>query len=805
MGQLQVTDATLLDESGELRRRAFSAKRDVPEELAKDKLPRETLESFMWEIREQPAWRAQADRDADYYDSNQLTPELIQKLKDRGQPPLITNIIKPTIDVTLGMEAKTRTDWKVNPEDDDEAEPDAALALSVKLKHAEIESGADRACSDAYAAEMKAGLGWVEVADDDDPLRPPYRCRYIHRREIFWDWRAQEPDLSDARYLVRRRWTDLELAVAAFPKQAELLRMAINGWHSFDPFLEQNSDLVNGFNAERDTTFYSTDWRDFLRDRVCLYEIWYRKMVSGHIIRLPDGRKIEADLQNPRHAKAILSGAVECFPANYRKLRLAWYAGPHFLADIPTPYPHQHFPYVPFWGYREDLTGVPYGAIRSMVSPQDEVNARKSKQLWLLNSRRVVADSDAVADHNKAAAEVARPNAYIILDKSRKPTSNFTIQDNGELAPAQHQALIESKLEIAQASGIHQPMQGQASSATSGLAINSLIEQGVTTLAEINDNQRFARRQVGTLLFELMRRDLAGRQVKVAVGNGARRRIIVLNQPVVDEKTGEPRIKNNVAKMRASIVLDDMPSTPTFRQQVAAQLMEMVKGLPPELQAAVLDLVIEASDLPNKDDFVERIQKVIGIGGENQQPDPEKIQMAEALKEAQRMIGELSTKLESKDRETAIKAEAARAEDARAREGMRLADERAREEMRLADERAREQLRVDELERAARLRLVHQAQKAASVEASKETDAKVQAHQAKAKAIVEKAKAKPEAKPSKPEPKPAPAAPAAPINLTVVVENKKTGFTIERGADGAMTKVVPAGDGDDKKQSTKKD
>ena len=41
-----------------------------------------------------------------------------------------------------------------------------------------------------------------------------------------------------------------------------------------------------------------------------------------------------------------------------------------------------------------------------------------------------------------------------------------------------------------QASGIHKTMMGQQSGATSGLAINSLVEQGLNTLAEINDNYR---------------------------------------------------------------------------------------------------------------------------------------------------------------------------------------------------------------------------------------------------------------------------------------------------------------------------
>lgn len=585
----------------------------IPDDLTDSALPKAQVEMFLREIKHQPHWRREADRCADYYDGNQLSPETVERLKERGQPPIISNLIKPTIDTVLGMEAKTRTDWRVRPEDDEECEDDLADALSAKLKHAETESRADRAVSDAYAAQCKAGLGWVEVANEFDPFKCPYRVRYVHRREIFWDWRAEQPDLSDARYLIRRRWLELEHAIALMPQYATLFRMTTGGWAGFDPLLEQDSKLVQSWEIERDTRIAAVDWRDIQRMRICLYEIWYRKWVRGYVLTLPNGTTVEADFNNPRHSEAIVAGAVKISQATFQKVRLAWYTGPHFLYDIPSPYKHGNFPYVPFFGYREDLTGVPYGLVRSMISPQDEVNARKSKMLWSLNSRRTVADSDAVKDHRKAAAEVSRPDAYIILDANRKPTSKFSVEPGGELATQQFNVMQESKQEIAEASGIHKAMQGQQSGASSGLAINSLVEQGLNTLAEINDNYRYARRLVGEMLFELVKQKINERgQVKVVLGQGQSKRVVVLNQPAVDEM-GQPTVLNNVAKVKAKVVLDDVPSTPTYRMQQLQMLTEITKSLPPQLQAFVIDFVIDATDLPQRHALVDRLRAAAGI------------------------------------------------------------------------------------------------------------------------------------------------------------------------------------------------
>lgn len=591
----------------------------MPEDLEDSALPRGQVEMFLREIKHQPHWRREADRAADYYDGNQLSPETVERLKDRGQPPLITNIIKPTIDTVLGMEAKSRSDWRVRPEDNDECEDDLAEALSVKLKHAEIESRADRAVSDAYAGQIKAGLGWVEVAREHDPFKCPYRVRYVHRREIFWDWRAEQPDLSDARYLIRRRWLELEHAIALMPQYASLFRMTTGGWAGFDPLMEQDSRLVQSWEVERDTRIAAVDWRDIQRMRICLYEIWYRKWVRGYTMTLPNGTIMEADFNNPRHNEAIVSGIATIKQATFQKVRLAWYTGPHFLYDVPSPYKHNQFPYVPFFGHREDLTNVPYGLIRSMVSPQDEVNARKSKMLWSLNSRRVVADSDAVLDHNRAANEVARPDAYVILNANRKPNSTFKVEPGGELATQQFQVMQEAKQEIAEASGIHKAMQGQQSGASSGLAINSLIEQGMNTLAEINDNFRYSRRLVGEMLFELVKQNLMQGPSKVIIGEGSQKKVIQLNTQAVDPETGQQVTVNDVAKVKAKIVLDDVPSTPTYKMQQLQMLTEITKSLPPQLQGFVIDFVIEATDMPKRHQLADRLRAAVGIQDPEQQ------------------------------------------------------------------------------------------------------------------------------------------------------------------------------------------
>ena len=81
----------------------------------------EAYDKICRDIRAQPKWRLDADIDADYYDGAQLNEAVIAKLKEAGIPPHDSNLIKPTINAVLGLEARSRTDYKITSDDEAQA------------------------------------------------------------------------------------------------------------------------------------------------------------------------------------------------------------------------------------------------------------------------------------------------------------------------------------------------------------------------------------------------------------------------------------------------------------------------------------------------------------------------------------------------------------------------------------------------------------------------------------------------------------------------------------------------------------
>lgn len=617
----------------------------------KDAITLAKFTSAIVEIEQQPAWRGKADREMDYLDGNQLDSEILQAQRAIGMPPAIENVIGPAIAAVTGMEVKMRRDWRVVP-DTKTGGDDVAEALSFKLNQAERHSKADRACSEAYRHQVSVGLGWVEVARESNPFKYPYRTTFIHRNEIWWDWLDTEPELEKARYLVRRRWTDMEQAVLMFPDKADLIRHSSKGWQGIDFGVGSldggaSTDLARAYTDERGWSIEEMQWRDIENNRVCLFEVWYRVWVRTLVMKMPDGWVIEVDQSNEAHQLALAMGAGKPSWVVLPKMRTSMWLGPHRLADGPTPYPHQKFPYVAFWGMREDRTMVPYGLIRGMMYQQDSINATTGKIRWGLSSVRTIRTAGAYAGTDEQfRQQVARVDADIVLDADAmsQPGARFDVERDFNLSEQQYKMLGDARTAIERTSGITPSFQGQRGTATSGIQESTQVEQSVQALADINDNFDAARTQVGDLLMSLIVEDMIGVEETVLIdGMGLKPdKAVTLNAPVIDQETGIKMLDNDVERTKLKVTLEDVPSTPSFQAQQLGALSEAFKSMGQQYQPVVLPHLLSLMNIPNKAAIIEGVKQAA------QQQSEEQIQ--QRIKDAVVAAG-----LEIKDRELALK------------------------------------------------------------------------------------------------------------------------------------------------------
>lgn len=628
----------------------------------RDRFTLERLMDISSDIDHQPDWRTNANTACAYYDGDQLAPEVVAKLRERGQPLTQHNLIAPTIDGVLGMEAKTRTDLMVVADDPNEEMEVMAEAVNAEFADACRLSGLNKARSDAYAEQIKAGLSWVEVRRNSDPFDNKFKVSTVHRNEVFWDWFSREADLSDCRWLMRKRWLDVDEVKGTFPDKSQIIDYSLNEWKGFvdtDLAAGQESDLMSAYEEYQSWSRESTEWVSSNRKRVLLQVIYYRTFQRLPILQLSNGRVVEYDKNNVMHAVAVATDRVQVTMARVSRIRESWFVGPHFIIDRPCTAPQGMFPLIPFWGYRKDKTGAPYGLACRAIPAQDEVNFRRIKLTWLLQAKRVIKDADATEMTDKQLAEeIERPDGVINLNPNRanKTTAAdaLNIQQDFQVAQQQFQVMQESMKLIQDGLGVYSAFLGQDSNASSGVAISNLVEQGATTLAEINDNYQFACQQVGQLLLCYLLEELTKRRnypVVINRDDPRKRKEVVLNAA---EEAG--RMNNDVSRLRAHIALAPIQQTPAYKSQLAQRLSEVITGLPPQIQVSVLDMWVELLDLPNKQEFVERIRGALGTPKSPDEMTPEEQQAAQQEQQLQQQQQELAM------RELAAKVERLEAE-----------------------------------------------------------------------------------------------------------------------------------------------
>lgn len=674
------------------------------------------LEAMLSNCDSQPNyWRDQADFAAGYIDGKQFTPEQEIALRAEGMKDARpTNLVGKVVRSMCGEEAKSRTDVKI--EADDEDEMDVTEVLNQDMKESRRESKVDMAVSGAYAGQVGIGIGWVKVDTDPDPLNYPDRVQVIDRRCVWWDWEAKNPLLKDARWLVYKDWVDLDELVASMPEHRKVLENAANGWQNFS-FDTTDYDIVQ-VNAFEDFQRFGryrtrTEWWDSARRMVKMYEVWYRVPAMAVVLHLGPTRRVVFDDTNQSHIDAVVSGQCEVTKALTSQVRMSLYAGPHRLQDIGTT--RRVFPFVPFFAYRDDQDKTPYGIVEGMIGPQDEYNARRIRINWLLRARQTQMDSDALDTDVNTLAQVVRtmmrPDQVVITNPNRINKNGDAIKIGNALALEREQidVMQDAKQLMQDVPGRYGSQLGQASSGvTSGIANSLLIEQGAISMGDLNDNYRDSRQLVHEILLDqiIARRSRAG--MKVKIGRGQARRVVVLN--TTDEQGA---MVNVVADAAVRVALGEVPNTAGYRMQQQQQIATIIGALQgnPQAVAVLTPVFIEATDLPNRKEVADDLRRVSGI------PTSDDKQAQIQMQEKQRQQAEQQEQIQQQALQLEMEAKAAEVDETRSKTHLNQA--KAAEighEMGMAEVQADDQMAIQQAKQQAEQEPDPQAQQDSMIE-----------------------------------------------------------------------------------------
>lgn len=578
-------------------------------------MPLSQLERWLSDMDNEPAWRDSANKCADYYDHKQSSQARIERHVRTGEPMTTINLIQRTVNGALGQEAKSRLDWKT--EADTAAYGDVSAFLGQQLHELQREARTDMAISEAYSSMLRTGIGWVEVSRDPDPLAYPYRVTAIHRNEVWWDWRAKQSDKADARWVIRQRWVDLDEALETMPKHRALLEIGCHSGPITDSMARTILTGTNTFESihmtRRSFSRIEEEWLDnSMRKRVRFYDVYYKQPTQA-VAMVSGSRRVPFNPQNPIHVATVQRGLAQLIKGPSYVIRHAMFAGPYRLFDVPIK--GRRFPLVPFVCYSCDDDRSPYGLVHGMIEPQDEFNERRSRLMWLLKAKQVFVDGDALDEKYNTLAdlalEVMRPDAMFVLKSSRTNKDALRIEQNAQLQSEQITVMQDSKQLIQDVPGLYAALLGSgADGVKSGVALNSLVEQSVTSLGETSDNYRTSRRDVGELCMNLIIEDYLQPNMQVQVGSGKRARVVVLN---TQNEEGLPF--NMVEDAPVKVGLGDVPSTPAYRGQQQVFLSQALQAVGPDpiARAVLVPALLEAGDLEYRNEYARWMRQQAGV------------------------------------------------------------------------------------------------------------------------------------------------------------------------------------------------
>jgi hypothetical protein len=598
-------------------------------------LHKRLLSYYRQELDRQSENRFQMAVDEDYYDNIQWSEEDAAVLKDRGQAPIVYNVIAQSINWIIGSEKRGRTDFKILPRTKEDTK--SAELKTLLLKYVSDVNRVPFARSRAFEDAIKVGIGWLEDGAQDDDDGEPIYSRYESWRNILHDSASTELDGSDMRYIFRAKWVDVDIAKALFPeRQAQIDSAAVEA-SLFTGLDMTDGDMAMDY-AEFDRSNFGVSRTVIThkRLRVRIIECEYRTPEKVQKLRGGVFKGEIYDDQNPHHIAALKLGTSVLQPKIMMRVRVAHMTVKDLLWEGPSPYKHNRFRFTPIWCYRRGRDNLPYGIIRSVRDIQDDINKRASKALHILSSNKILMEEGILPDGvtlDDFTDEAARADAMLVVRNGK--LGSIKLDVDRDLAAPHLDLMSRSIGMIQQVGGVTDELLGRTTNAVSGIAVQKRQEQGTLATNKPFDNLRLAAQMQGELqLANIEQFFTEEKQFRITNERG------VPDFHHVNDGLPE----NDITRTKADFIISEAEWRSTMRQAAGEQLMETITRMPPEIGIMILDLAIETmDDLPNRDEIAKRIRSKTGMKDPQQtEPTPEDIAAMQAKQEADQFNKEMA-------------------------------------------------------------------------------------------------------------------------------------------------------------------
>ena len=588
-----------------------------------------------------------------YYRGEQWDEADVAVLEAEGRPALTINTILPTVNTVLGEQSTRRADVQFKPRRGGEAEVAHTLtklymqiADNNKLDWVEQQVFSDGLIMD--------GRGYFDVRMDfSDHVEGEIRITAKDPLDILIDPDAKDYDPKTWNEIFETKWMTLdEIEELYGKKKSEELRFIAENVNSFGrDSIEYEENRFGDLESTDDYLGAGIPGDDEYRNIKALrvVERQHRRMHRVDCFVDPDTgdqRDVPESWTDAKAKKFAKQYGLGIISKVKRKVRWTVTCDKVVLHDDWSPY--NNFTIVPYFAYFR--RGRPFGMVRNLLSPQEQLNKIASQELHIVNTTANsgwMVESGSLVGMSADDLEEHGAETGLVLEYNRGSNPPQKIQPN-QIPTGLDRIAQKAALNIKAISGVNDSMLGTDSAEVSGIAIQAKQNRGAIMIQVPLDNLRKARHYLAEKILECIQTFYTEQRIIQVTNEDDPLRP---REPmIINEMTPEGRIINDLTLGEYDVVVATAPARDSFDEVQFAEALNLRQvGV-----AIPDDAIIEYSHLARKGELAKRIRMLTGIEQSPEQQEMAAVQAQMAMQQLQLEIAKLEAEVRKLQSEAAV-------------------------------------------------------------------------------------------------------------------------------------------------------
>lgn len=596
-----------------------------------------------------------------FYRGEQWDAADLSTLDDQGRPALTINTILPTINTVLGEQSTRRADVTFKPRG--RGKQDIADTLTKLFMQISDNNKLEWVESQVFSDGLIQDRGWFDVrVDFDDHIQGEVRVTAKDPLDILIDPDAKDYDPRTWNEIFETRWLSLdEIEETYGQKQADKLRITVEqgsvlGTDSIEFEEVRYGDTYSGVEYQQGNTTNPEENRALRSVRVVERQYYRLKECMFYVDSVTgDMREVPYNWTKKKREAFADEFGLEILTKLVRKVRWTVTADLVVLHDDWSPYDHFTLvPYFPFW-----RRGRPFGMVRNLISPQEQLNKISSQELHIVNTTANsgwIVEAGSLSGMDADDLEEHGAETGLVLEFNRGFNPPAKIPPN-QIPTGLDRISQKAAINIKQISGISDSMLGTDSPEVSGVAIQAKQNRGAMMVQVPLDNLAKTRQYLAEKILNLVQAYYTEERIVQIVDESDPMKA---SEPmVVNQMTPEGEIINDLTLGEYDVVVSTSPARDNFDEMQFAEAIQLRQvGVPiPD------DIIVDYSHLSRKGEVAQRIRMMQGTEPPTEeQAQIQQFQAEAAMTQMQLEIGKLEaevTKLQSEAALNTAKAQGA--------------------------------------------------------------------------------------------------------------------------------------------------